>query len=61
MIDAANMTLNEVLAKLGYRTEPAGHYNKDIVTKSGWVAFRGDANSVWQWLQETEQILPTIP
>lgn len=47
-------SLNEVLAQLGLRTEPAdGNYRKRVIDSDGEVLVTGDAADVWRWLRET--------
>lgn len=50
-------TLNQILARLGYRTSPAPGVYKKHVLKGRRVVFTGDANAVWIWLRETNQII----
>lgn len=52
------LTLNETLTALGFSKQPAldecvGTF--DILTKTGAVAFTGDASTVWHWLRVRKQ------
>jgi hypothetical protein len=47
-------TLHEALAAAGYKTVPSTHGRKWIVScRTGFVAFRGCAWDVWEWLRVT--------
>ena len=50
-------SLNEVLEKLGYRTEHAGFYRKHIINvRTNQCEFTGTAGAVWDWLRREGQI-----
>lgn len=48
-------SLNEVLAQLGYTTEPGDHGAKRIM-RDGQECFSGIADDVWKWLRRTKQV-----
>jgi len=55
-IPAGSLTLNQVLARLGYATRPAKQYAKDILDARGAVVCTGNAGDVWDWLFATGQV-----
>lgn len=58
-LEPGNLSLNDVLAKLGYTTKKAtaawSMYSKEI-RKNDTVVFTGDSTEVWEWLRESKQI-----
>ncbi len=56
-MNPGNQSLNQVLRRLGYCTEPGRfQYTKDILDRKGQTVFSGDADAVWKWLRATGQI-----
>ena len=60
LIDPADLSLNEVLRRLGYTkrhnaTARGGQGSTSILAHEK-VVFIGDAHQVWEWLRDTQQI-----
>jgi hypothetical protein len=54
----ADPTLHEVLAELGYSTQPSGRGNGYIrdVLQDGVVIWQGSAHECWSWLRSSGQL-----
>jgi hypothetical protein len=52
-------SLNEVLAHLGYTTQPGEFGARHIIDPDGTKAFTGTAGDVWQWLRDEGEIRST--
>lgn len=55
-IVAADKTLNQVLAELGYTTEPGDFQGKKKIIKDRDCVLQGAAWQVWDWLKKTNQV-----
>jgi len=55
-IDIGETPLNDVLARLGYTTQPA-EFGAKVILRNGVPVSAGTAGAVWLWLRESGQIL----
>lgn len=56
-LQAGDLTLNQVLTRLGYTTRPARReHSKDILDGAGAVVFTGVSHNTWEWLRRTKQV-----